>query len=164
MKFVILLTIGLLVVAAIPQRRQQQQQQQQQQQRDEREIPPFLEGAPPSVIDEFYNLLKTDENKTDQQTEADVEAFINRLGGSYKVRFTQFMEEVKKARADYERIHQQAVARFSPAAKDADARMSAIADSPHLTTRQKSQQIQAIMDSLSESVRREIINALSPQE
>ncbi|KAM3718332.1 OV-17 antigen [Dirofilaria immitis] len=121
----------------------------------------ILVGAPQSVIKQFYDLLKADETKTDAQTEADVEAFINRLGGTYKTRFDQFKQEIKQGKAAYERLHQQAVAKFSKEAREADAKMSAIADSPSLTTQQKTQQIQAIMDSLSEAVRKEILDALS---
>ncbi|MCP9263807.1 OV-17 antigen [Dirofilaria immitis] len=130
MKFLILFS-SILIVAIIAQQQQQQQQQEQL------EVPPFLVGAPQSVIKQFYDLLKADETKTDAQTEADVEAFINRLGGTYKTRFDQFKQEIKQGKAAYERLHQQAVAKFSKEAREADAKMSAIADSPSLTTQQK---------------------------
>lgn len=43
-------------------------------------------------------------------------------------------------------MHQAAIMKFSPAAREADAKMSAIADSPTLTNHQKTEQIQAIMN------------------
>lgn len=54
------------------------------------------------------------------------------------------MEEQEKAQ--YERIHAAAVAKFSPAAREADAKMTAIANNPTMINRDKSQQIEAIMN------------------
>ncbi|VDO76902.1 unnamed protein product [Onchocerca flexuosa] len=88
MKFFILLTTGLLAVTAIPQQRGREQLQQQQP--NVPEAPPFLQGAPPNVINDFFNLLKADENKTDAETELDVEKFIDSLGGNYRVCFCFF--------------------------------------------------------------------------
>uniref|UniRef100_A0A0R3RK77 DUF148 domain-containing protein n=1 Tax=Elaeophora elaphi TaxID=1147741 RepID=A0A0R3RK77_9BILA len=105
-------------------------------------VPPFLEGAPDDVIKRFFDLLKNDETKTDPQTEADIEAFVRQLGGTYQ----KFKQDIKEGKAQYEKMHQAAVARFSAEAKAADAKMTAIADSPTLTNRQKTEQIQAIMN------------------
>lgn len=74
MKYFILLSISLIVGITA----------QGQSQSD---IPPFLTGAPANVIQQFFDLLKADESKTDPQTEADIEAFIRKLGGNYQVCF-----------------------------------------------------------------------------
>uniref|UniRef100_A0A915PUM1 SXP/RAL-2 family protein Ani s 5-like cation-binding domain-containing protein n=1 Tax=Setaria digitata TaxID=48799 RepID=A0A915PUM1_9BILA len=147
MKSIIFLAIGLLagVIGQQP------------------EVPPFLVGAPESVVRDFFDLLRKDETKTDPQTEADIEAFVAKLGGDYKRRFDKFKEEVKQGRVEYEKIHQTAIAKFSPAAREADARMSAIADNPNLTIQEKTKQIQTIMNSLPDATRKEIIDALGPQ-
>lgn len=69
MKFLLLLAIGLATVAA------------------QQDAPPFLTGASPDVIKQFYDLLKADEAKTDPQIDADIEAFVTKLGGDYKVSY-----------------------------------------------------------------------------
>lgn len=53
------------------------------------------------------------------------------------------MEEEQQAR--FEQIHDAAVARFSPAAKEADAKMLAVVGDPTLTNHVKRERIQAIM-------------------
>ncbi|VIO93933.1 Uncharacterized protein BM_BM2001 [Brugia malayi] len=153
MKYFIFLSIGLIAAASA----------QREAQLPQPEIPPFLSGAPSHVVKQFFDLLKADESKTDPQTEADIEAFIRRLGGDYQTRFEQFKQEIKKEKAQYEKIHQAALLKFSPAAREADAKMSAIADSTQLTNHQKTEQIKAIMDSLSEAVRKEILEGFNSQ-
>ncbi|EJW83202.1 OV-17 antigen [Wuchereria bancrofti] len=151
MKYFIFLSIGL-IAGALAQREAQIPQS---------DIPPFLSGAPNHVVKQFFDLLRADESKTDPQTEADIEAFMRRLGGVYQARFEQFKQEMKKQKAQYDKVHQAALSRFSPAARQADARMSAIAESKQLTGKQKTEQIKAIMDSLSESVRKEILEGFN---
>lgn len=51
------------------------------------DIPPFLIGAPDQIVRQFFDIIKADETKTDPQTEYDIESFITRLGGDYKVCF-----------------------------------------------------------------------------
>ncbi|VDK39262.1 unnamed protein product [Gongylonema pulchrum] len=146
MRYLVLFAVGLAAVAA---------------QQAPQDAPPFLTGAAPDVIKQFYDLLKADETKSDPQIDADIEAFVTKLGGDYKTRFDKFKQELKEGQAQYEKAHQAAVSKFSPAAKEADAKMSAIADNPTLNGIQKRQQIKAIMDSLDEKTRNEIISALS---
>lgn len=53
---------------------------------------------------------------------------------------------MKEGQAEYEKAHQAAIANFSPEAKEADAKMTAIADDPNLSGVEKRDQIKAVMD------------------
>ena len=59
-----------------------------------------------------------------------------------------------------EKAHQEALAKFSPEAKDADAKINAIADDKTLTAKVKQERFEAIINGLSKKVRDEIENAM----
>lgn len=128
---------------------------------EERQPPPFLKGATPEQITDFYKLIDADGDKTEAQIDQDVEGFVNKLGGDFPKQFTDFKAEVKKAGEEYEEAHQKAVATLSQPAQEADKKMTAIANNQDLTAEQKRQQIEAIMKALPESVQDEIKKALS---
>ncbi|KHN84076.1 OV-17 antigen [Toxocara canis] len=121
--------------------------------------PPFLVGAPENIIKEFNDLIQRDESKTDSQIEADLNAWVAKLGGDYKAKFEAFKNELKQHQAEFDKAHAAAVAKFSPAAKEADAKLSAIAADSKLNGIQKRKQIKAIFDGLPKQVREEIEKA-----
>ena len=67
---------------------------------------------------------------------------------------------MKNHQAAAESAHQAAVAKFSPAAKAADAKLAAIANNPSLSAQAKGQQIEAILNGLPANVRQEIEAAM----
>ncbi|EFO21235.1 SXP-1 protein [Loa loa] len=152
----ILLSIGL-ITETLAQRRVEPPQQDALP-----GIPPFLDGAPPDVVQRFYDLVNN-ESKTTPEIEADVEKFIHKLGGNYTTRFEKFKEEVKRLNAEFETQRSKIVSNLSPEARKADAMLSDIAKDMHLTNRQKTERILTIMNSLSETVRNEILEALRPK-
>uniref|UniRef100_A0A914PMM8 SXP/RAL-2 family protein Ani s 5-like cation-binding domain-containing protein n=2 Tax=Panagrolaimus davidi TaxID=227884 RepID=A0A914PMM8_9BILA len=117
-------------------------------------LPPFLEGADQSVIKQFDHLIASSGSLTDSQIDAAVDEWISKQSDDIKV------EEMKKHQAAAEAAHQASIAKFSPEAKAADQRLSAVANNPTLTSQSKSQQIYQIMKSLPENVRQEIETAM----
>lgn len=67
---------------------------------------------------------------------------------------------MKNQQSQAEQAHQAAVAKFSPEAKQADAKLSSIASNPSLTAAQKNQQIESLVKSLPPNVRQEIEQAM----
>ena len=74
----------------------------------------------------------------------------------FQTKYATFKAELQKAQSAAEAAHQASVARFSPAAKAADEKLSAVANNPTLSAQQKGQQIYQLMSSLPDNVREEI--------
>uniref|UniRef100_A0A914C4C8 SXP/RAL-2 family protein Ani s 5-like cation-binding domain-containing protein n=1 Tax=Acrobeloides nanus TaxID=290746 RepID=A0A914C4C8_9BILA len=118
--------------------------------------PPFLVGAPASTVNEFNQLLATSGGLTDPQIDAAVDAWVAKQSDDIKSKHEQFKQEKNKQQEAAKAAHAAALANFSPEAKDADAKLSAIADNLSLTAQDKSQQIQQLLGSLPANVRQEI--------
>jgi hypothetical protein len=67
---------------------------------------------------------------------------------------------LKSQQSQAEQAHKSAVSKFSPEAKAADQKLSAIASNPSLTAQQKNQQIEAFVKGLPDKVRKEIETAM----
>ena len=67
---------------------------------------------------------------------------------------------MKKQLHKAEEAHQAALAKFSPEAKEADAKLTAITTDPNLTAQEKHQKIGKLMNELPAKVRDEIIKAM----
>jgi hypothetical protein len=78
----------------------------------------------------------------------------------FQTRYAQFKSELKAHQSAAEQAHKQAVDNFSPAAKEADAKLTAIANNPTLNAQQKNQQISSLVSGLPSHVRQEIENAM----
>ncbi|CAG9531921.1 unnamed protein product [Cercopithifilaria johnstoni] len=153
MKYFILLSIGL--VAGITA-----QQQSGNTQPDSQSIfPPFLANAPDNIKNQYLAVIKDADSKTSKQIEDDLDKLMRTLGGTYLSEHEKLKKAAEEAKANYEKIRQTVVAKLSPAAREADAKMAAIDNNEKLTNRAKAQQIEAIMKSLSAGVRDEIIRA-----
>uniref|UniRef100_A0A7E4W4I3 ANIS5_cation-bd domain-containing protein n=1 Tax=Panagrellus redivivus TaxID=6233 RepID=A0A7E4W4I3_PANRE len=127
------------------------------------QTPPFLEGASPAVVSEFNTLLAGAHGQTDAQLEGKVDAWVSKQSKDIQDKFAVFKVEYKKQQAAAEAAHAQAISKFSPEAKAADARLSEVANKHTLTVKEKGEQIEAIMASLPEKVRNEIQKAMSGQ-
>uniref|UniRef100_A0AC35U5C8 DUF148 domain-containing protein n=1 Tax=Rhabditophanes sp. KR3021 TaxID=114890 RepID=A0AC35U5C8_9BILA len=123
-------------------------------------VPPFLEGAPPATVAAFGQLLQANGNKPDTEIDRAVEAWVAGQDASIKTKFAAFQAKMKSANSDAEKAHASALAKFSPEAKAADAKMSAIASNPSLSGEAKGKQIEAIMGGLSPAVKAEIEKAM----
>uniref|UniRef100_A0A7I5E7W5 ANIS5_cation-bd domain-containing protein n=1 Tax=Haemonchus contortus TaxID=6289 RepID=A0A7I5E7W5_HAECO len=123
-------------------------------------VPPFLQNAPPATQQSFQALMANAGSLTDAQIDQKVQDWVNQQDPAIKTAFDAFVQQVKQAQAQSEAAHQAAIANFSPAAKEADAKLSAIAADPNKTNQQKAQEIQATLASLSPEVRNEIETAM----
>ncbi|VDK54900.1 unnamed protein product, partial [Cylicostephanus goldi] len=74
--------------------------------------------------------------------------------------FASFEKDIKSAQSEGEAAHQAAIAKFSPEAKEADAKLTAIANDKSKTNAQKGQEIDAILKGLPAGVRKEIEDAM----
>ncbi|KAF7633308.1 DUF148 domain-containing protein [Meloidogyne graminicola] len=118
--------------------------------------PPFLNGAPQLVIKEFLDLLMKSGGKTDGEIEQLVKNWIAKQTPQIQANYAKFEEAKNKAELEAEKLHQAAVAKFSAAAKEADAKLSAIAKNPTLPAQEKNKLIHDFMDGLKPEVRNEI--------
>ncbi|KAK0415063.1 hypothetical protein QR680_011753 [Steinernema hermaphroditum] len=122
--------------------------------------PPFLQGASPAVLQSFGALIDSVGGKTDTEIDAAVDKWVAGQSAQIKTAYVKFKAEVKQQLAQSEAAHNSAVAKFSPAAKAADAKLSAVANSLSLSAEQKGEQIQKILESLPANVRTEIETAM----
>ncbi|KAI6179327.1 DUF148 domain-containing protein [Aphelenchoides besseyi] len=122
--------------------------------------PPFLQGQPQAVVDSFHQVLQKGHGMTDAALDKEVEAWIGTQSAQVKTKYAQFKNELKSHQQNAEKAHQQSIAKFSPEAKAADAKLSAIANNPSLTAGQKNQQIEEFVKGLPASVRKEIESAM----
>ncbi|VDM43261.1 unnamed protein product [Toxocara canis] len=118
--------------------------------------PPFLAGAPQQVINEFGQLLRGAPDKTDAQIDRDIEQWVSRQGGKVKAEYEKFKAQLRQGKARADAAHRASIAKFSPAARAADAQLTAIAENPNLIGREKEQKITAILNSLPANVKAEI--------
>ncbi|CEF59754.1 Domain of unknown function DUF148 domain-containing protein [Strongyloides ratti] len=124
------------------------------------ELPPFLVGAPQPVAASFEALIAANAHKPETEIDKAVEDWISKQDQGIKTKFQQFKTQVSKMNKDAEAAHNAALAKFSAEAKAADAKMSAIAANSALSPKQKGEQIESIMKSLSPSVKAEIEKAM----
>jgi len=122
--------------------------------------PPFLQGAPQATIDAFHTLLANGDHKTDAQIDQEVEDWVSGQSAAIKTKYAQFKGDLKGQQTQAEAAHKAALDKFSPAAKEADSKLSAIANNPSLTAAQKGQQIEKLVKSLPANVRQEIEAAM----
>ncbi|VDK72303.1 unnamed protein product [Litomosoides sigmodontis] len=157
MKYFILLSIGLVAGIAIAQ-----QGGDTNLNFPESILPPFLINAPYSIVQQYLDIVKDADSKTNQQVADELDKLMRRLGEPYLSEHERLKQMEEQEQAKFEKIHDAAVAKFSPEAKEADAKMIAIVSDPSLTNHVKRERIQAIMESLSAPVRKEIEDALNP--
>ncbi|KJH51207.1 hypothetical protein DICVIV_02572 [Dictyocaulus viviparus] len=124
------------------------------------DVPPFLQRAPMTKQKEFERLMMNVGSMTDSQIDKLVMDWIGKQSPTIQSDFKSFMNEVKAAQAQGEAAHKAAIEKFSPEARAADAKLTAIAADPLKTSQQKGAEIDAFLRSLSPTVRMEIENAM----
>lgn len=67
---------------------------------------------------------------------------------------------MKQHAAEGEKAHQAALAKFSPEAKEVDAKLTAISNDKTLTAKQKQEKIEKVVSEVAPKVRDEIANAM----
>uniref|UniRef100_A0A1I7YFZ4 DUF148 domain-containing protein n=1 Tax=Steinernema glaseri TaxID=37863 RepID=A0A1I7YFZ4_9BILA len=122
--------------------------------------PPFLQGAAPAVLQSFSALLEGVGGKTDKEIDAAVDKWVAGQSAPIKTAYVKFKAQIKQEQDQAEAAHKAALGKFSPAAKAADAKLSAVANNPTLGAEQKGEQIQKILESLPANVRTEIETAM----
>uniref|UniRef100_A0A0M3IB55 DUF148 domain-containing protein n=2 Tax=Ascaris TaxID=6251 RepID=A0A0M3IB55_ASCLU len=118
--------------------------------------PPFLVGAPANVVAEFKQIITGAPDKTDAEIDRDIENWVARQGPKIKTEFNKFKTQMQQGKARAEAAHRASIAKFSPAAKAADAQLTAIADNPNLKGREKQQKITSLLQSLPAAVQAEL--------
>lgn len=91
----------------------------------------LLVQAPAAVRDSFYAVLQANANRPEDQVNAAVDAWAAAQSPSIAAQYRAFKDQVEKYQMEEEAAHKAAVARFSPAAKQADQRLSQVYF-PHL--------------------------------
>ncbi|CAD5211402.1 unnamed protein product [Bursaphelenchus okinawaensis] len=122
--------------------------------------PPFLMGESPAVLQSFQKILEQGNHMTDDQLDREVEKWVQTQSASVKSKYATFKSDLAKHQSQAESAHKAAVAKFSGPAKEADAKLSAIANNPALTSAQKNQQIEQLVSQLPPAVRKEIEDAM----
>uniref|UniRef100_A0A0K0EH71 DUF148 domain-containing protein n=1 Tax=Strongyloides stercoralis TaxID=6248 RepID=A0A0K0EH71_STRER len=124
------------------------------------ELPPFLVGAKPGVADSFEKLIAANAHKPEAEIDKVVEDWISKQDQGVKTKFQQFKAQMTQMNKEAEAAHNAALSKFSAEAKAADVKMSAIAANTALSPKQKGEQIEAVMKTLSPSVKAEIEKAM----
>ncbi|CAD5215753.1 unnamed protein product [Bursaphelenchus xylophilus] len=122
--------------------------------------PPFLAGESPDVIQSFQRVLERGNDLTDAQLDREVDAWVQTQSAAVKNKYAQFKSDLAKHQAQAEAAHKAAVSRFSSVAREADAKLSTIANNPSLTSAQKNAQIEKFVSQLPPAVRKEIESAM----
>ncbi|MFH4977687.1 hypothetical protein AB6A40_004396 [Gnathostoma spinigerum] len=123
----------------------------------QRRPPPFLEGAPEAIQNEFWDLVVKDEEKPDAEIEADLRAWIDKIGEPYKTKFEGFVATVEKQKERFEKQHEELLSKLSPEAKKADAEITAVVRDKTLNGIKRVRKIKAILNGLPENVRHELL-------
>lgn len=97
---------------------------------------------------------KTSKNKLENSTDLTTTPLPTH--SRFQNKYVQFKAELKKHQEVAEAAHKAAVAKFSPAAREADAKLAAIANDPSLTNSQKNLKIELFVSQLPATVRQEI--------
>ena len=146
--FIVLIAVGLFVVALA----------------EDKKKPPFLEGADEKTVKEFEELLSKSGGLTDKQIDEAVDAWAAKQAAAIKTKYTAFKGELKKHQEASESAHKAAVAKFSADAKGADEKLSAIANNPALSAKEKGEKIEEIIKGLPKAVREEIEKAMNGKQ
>ncbi|CAB3411011.1 unnamed protein product [Caenorhabditis bovis] len=123
------------------------------------DVPPFLRRATPAQLQSFQQLVQTNGHLTDAALDAKVAGWAQQQGGNVAADWAEFQKFIKQSQAQAEAAHNAALAHFSPAAKKADADLTAISNDASLSVKAKGDKIQAYLQSLPANVRAELEKA-----
>ncbi|CAL2032734.1 hypothetical protein CAEBREN_29712 [Caenorhabditis brenneri] len=123
------------------------------------DVPPFLRNATPAQLQSFQQLIQANGHLTETALDAKVQAWVTTQGGKVAADWADFQKFIKGQQGQAEAAHQAAIANFSPAAKKADAELTAISNDSSLSVQAKGQKIQAYLNSLPAGVKAELEKA-----
>ncbi|KAH7705848.1 Ag1 [Aphelenchoides avenae] len=121
--------------------------------------PPFLEGEPESTVDEYKKILEADKDHP-EEVDSKVEEWIKKQSDKVQTKYKQFTKEQKARHDEAIALHKKVTEKYSPEAKEADAKILAIVDDKKIQGEEKGKKIAEILKSYPESVRKELVSAL----
>uniref|UniRef100_A0AC34FLH0 SXP/RAL-2 family protein Ani s 5-like cation-binding domain-containing protein n=1 Tax=Panagrolaimus sp. ES5 TaxID=591445 RepID=A0AC34FLH0_9BILA len=145
--YIILFVVGLFAVAAFAED-------------DGTKLPKFLEGSEAKTVEEFEEILSKSGDLTDKQIDEAVDAWAEKQAAAIKVKYIAFKDELKKYEQTGEAAHKAAIEKFSADAKAADEKLSAIANNPAFSAKEKGQKLEEIISKLPKKVQEEIEKAM----
>ncbi|CAG9531920.1 unnamed protein product [Cercopithifilaria johnstoni] len=119
-------------------------------------IPPFLLGAPESVMREMQELLQEYADKPDYQMERAVEEWVKAKGGMIKVKYDQFKANMQQLHNKATLLRKTMAQNLSKEAKKADMELINIGRNKSLSAQQKKKKFEAYLMNLSQAVRNEL--------
>ncbi|CAI2342399.1 unnamed protein product [Caenorhabditis sp. 36 PRJEB53466] len=123
------------------------------------DVPPFLRRATPAQLQSFQGIIQNNGHLTDAALDTKVQEWVKQQGGNVAADWAEFQKFIKGQQGQAEAAHQAAIASFSPAAKKADAELTAISNDGSLSVQAKGQKIQSYLQSLPANVRTELEKA-----
>ncbi|CAI5443718.1 unnamed protein product [Caenorhabditis angaria] len=123
------------------------------------DVPPFLRRASQAQLQSFQGLIQNHGHLTEAALDAKVQQWVQQQGGNVAADFAEFQNFIKGNNAQAEAAHNAAIASFSPAAKKADADLTAIAQDQSLPVKAKGEKVQAYLAQLPANVRAELEKA-----
>ncbi|KAH7694275.1 Ag1 [Aphelenchoides avenae] len=117
--------------------------------------PPFLEGEPESAVDEYKKILETGKDHP-EEVDGNVEEWINKQSDKVQAKYKQFTQQQKAIHDEALALHKKVTEKYSPEAKEADAKILAIVDDKAIQREEKGEKIAEVLKSYPESVRKEL--------
>uniref|UniRef100_A0A914XQ97 SXP/RAL-2 family protein Ani s 5-like cation-binding domain-containing protein n=1 Tax=Panagrolaimus superbus TaxID=310955 RepID=A0A914XQ97_9BILA len=127
---------------------------------DKTKLPKFLEGSEAKTVEEFEEILEKSGDLTDKQIDEAVDAWAEKQAAALKAKYIAFKDELKQFEQTGEAAHKAAIEKFSADAKAADEKLSAIANNPAFSAKEKGQKLEDIISKLPKKVQEEIEKAM----
>ena len=122
--------------------------------------PPFMVGAPSDKIEEFQKLLDGSGGLTDAQIDDKVKEWVGQQSSDIQSKFADFEKEKEASKAKGEEAHNKAVEKLSDAAKEADKKLSEIAQQQGMAAQEKAKKITEFVNGLPPNVKEELEKAM----
>uniref|UniRef100_A0A914QPI6 SXP/RAL-2 family protein Ani s 5-like cation-binding domain-containing protein n=1 Tax=Panagrolaimus davidi TaxID=227884 RepID=A0A914QPI6_9BILA len=123
-------------------------------------IPKFLEGSDAKTVEEFEKILSKSGDLTDKQIDEAIDAWAEKQSAGIKTKYIEFRDELKKYQETSEAAHKASIAKFTADAKSADEKLSAVANNPAFSAKEKGQKLEEIISKLPKNVQEEIEKAM----
>nr|AVA09651.1 putative effector protein [Heterodera avenae] len=120
------------------------------------QAPPFLAEAGQEKVKEFYQFMSGMGHLKDTEITEKVKEWVGKQSEDIQKKYAEFEQEREKAKVEGEAAHDEAVKRFSEAAKKADKELTEISNNQNLSAKDKAEQINQKVQSLPKEVREEI--------
>ncbi|KAH7698721.1 Ag1, partial [Aphelenchoides avenae] len=117
--------------------------------------PPFLEGEPESTVDEYTKILEASQDHP-EEVDDKIEEWTKTQSDTVQAKYKEFTKQQKALHDAALEIHKKATEKYSPEAKEADAKILNIVDDKAIPSEEKGKKIAEILKSYPESVREEL--------